>query len=139
MSNKKYGVELHPLHATWLSMKTRCYNPNHWAYDLYGGSGITVCDEWKHSFKTFCENMGDRPIGHTLDRIEGHLGYSKSNCKWSTKKEQSQNRQPWRKRNVVTVNGVVMGLYEAAGVLGIGINTAYREYRKSGDLAKYLK
>ena len=69
----------------------RCYNENHTYYSYYGGKGITVCDEW-HDFDTFCKDMGERPEDCSLDRIDGDLGYSLSNCRWSTAKEQANNR-----------------------------------------------
>jgi hypothetical protein len=82
------------LYRTWCDMKQRCYNPKNWAYKYYGARGITVCDEWKNSFLTFASDMGERPEGMSIDRIDNDKGYSKLNCKWSTKKEQIDNRRP---------------------------------------------
>ena len=75
-------------------MNARCSNPNNARYSCYGGRGITVCVEWLHNFKQFIADMGDRPEGHTLDRKNNDKGYSPSNCKWSTSKEQASNRRP---------------------------------------------
>ena len=72
-------------------MRQRCYNPNNDSYPWYGAKGITVCERW-HSFSNFLEDMGDRPEGHTLDRINSEQDYSPSNCRWSTVSDQLRNR-----------------------------------------------
>ena len=72
-------------------MKKRCYEPKTNSYHSYGGKGIRVCDRWKDSFINFVEDMGIRPDGYTLDRIDNSKDYCKENCKWSTRKEQTRN------------------------------------------------
>ena len=84
----------HPLYSTWSNMKGRCYNPNRPVYKYYGGRGIKVCDRWKNSFKLFLKDMGERPEGCTLDRINNDGNYEPTNCKWSTTVEQNKNRRP---------------------------------------------
>jgi hypothetical protein len=74
-------------------MIARCYYKTHPAYHLYGGRGVGVCDRWLKSFPAFLEDMGERPEGLSLDRIEGGLGYNKENCRWATTAQQLRNRE----------------------------------------------
>lgn len=79
-------------YKTWAGIKRRCYNKNDHAYHRYGGRGITMCDEWKNSYLTFLEDMGECPVGCTsIDRINNNKGYSKDNCRWTTKIVQANN------------------------------------------------
>lgn len=77
-------------YASWVSMRQRCENPQHHAYPQYGGKGITVSQDWQ-SFDTFLADMGERPTGTSIDRIDGTLGYFKANCRWATRFEQQAN------------------------------------------------
>lgn len=70
-----------PTYNTWRSMVARCHNPKSDSYEFYGAKGITVCPEWL-TFAKFLSDMGARPKGHTLDRIDSTLGYFKANCRW---------------------------------------------------------
>jgi hypothetical protein len=77
---------------TWQGMIQRCTNPNAPAYEDYGARGITIEDERWYDFVNFLEDMGCRPEGRTLDRIDFNRGYCKQNCRWATPAEQTANR-----------------------------------------------
>lgn len=78
-----------PTYATWAAMHARCYKPTAAAYPWYGARGITVCERWK-SFEMFLEDMGNRPDGMTLDRVDVDGSYEPSNCRWATQLEQAR-------------------------------------------------
>ena len=86
----------HYLYNTWYKIKQRCCDKTNPSYKNYGGRGITICDGWKNSFQTFLNDVGDRPIGTSLDRINNQGDYEPSNCRWATPKEQSRNRRVYK-------------------------------------------
>jgi hypothetical protein len=88
---KGHGMHNTSTYYSWQCMKDRCYRKDNVAFKYYGGRGITVCDEWKDSFINFLNDMGKAGQGLTIDRIDANGNYQKSNCKWSTKLEQSNN------------------------------------------------
>jgi hypothetical protein len=79
-------------------MKQRCYNENNVSFARYGGVGIAVCARWEQ-FENFLADMGERPAGKTLDRINGSGDYEPSNCRWATPKEQAANRRAYTLRD----------------------------------------
>ena len=81
-----------PTYQTWRSMVKRCRYPSNANYAYYGGRGIRVCDEWL-SFEGFLRDMGERPKGKTLDRIDVNEGYNPWNCRWATRTEQQAHRR----------------------------------------------
>lgn len=84
-------------YRSWVAMRARCRNPNAESYERYGGAGVTVCDRWER-FENFLADMGERPEGRSVDRIDSNGNYEPSNCRWATAQEQSQNRRPYRHR-----------------------------------------
>ena len=86
-------------HNSWTNMNNRCYVKSNPVYENYGGRGITVCERWRRgvgkrgeSFKHFLADMGPRPQGMTLDRINPNGHYEPGNCRWATAKVQTENR-----------------------------------------------
>jgi len=88
----KHGMYKSPEYRVWRDMKQRCLNPSCKWYFNYGGRGIKVCERW-HDFRNFFEDMGSRPDGLTLDRTDSGGNYEPSNCRWTTYKEQANNRR----------------------------------------------
>jgi hypothetical protein len=83
----------HPLYQVWAALKYRCLNPNSSKWKNYGGRGITVCKRWIDSFENFLEDMGERPEGSSLERINVDGNYEPGNCRWATQKEQQNNKR----------------------------------------------
>ena len=118
------------IYMTWRSMKRRCIEPSNQQFSKYGGRGITVCDEWLDSFETFLRDMGEKPAGTSLDRINNDLGYFPANCRWATPFEQQNNKRSNRR---FTVNGQTKTLAEWARELGITAEALANRISKGWD------
>lgn len=109
-----------PTYQTWKNIIQRCENPCHTAYPHYGGFGIKVHPPWRISFTTFLSDVGERPAGLSLDRIDPSKGYEPGNCRWVTLTEQARNK---RNNTVLSLNGETLVLAEWARRLGVSSGT----------------
>lgn len=100
-SNRSHGMTSSATHRVWIGMMGRCYVKTNSRYSRYGGKGITVCKEW-HDFTNFLRDMGERPDGMSIDRIDNSKGYQPGNCRWATLVGQANNKTNNR---MVEVNG----------------------------------
>ena len=91
-SSTTHGHNRTPTNRTWIDIRARCYSPNNKGYKNYGGRGITMCDRWGESFENFMQDMGEKPKGLTIDRIDNDGNYEPSNCRWVTRSENNRNR-----------------------------------------------
>lgn len=80
-------------YKSWQSMKQRCKNKKHIYFHNYGGRGIKVCTQWDRSFESFLSDMGERPAGTSIDRVDNNGNYELSNCRWATPTQQQHNRR----------------------------------------------
>lgn len=113
--SKTHGMTTTPAYNAWVSMRRRCAPGSANAKDYYQ-RGITVCEEWQHSFESFFSNIGPRPKGTTLERIDNNLGYCPGNVRWATWEDQASNRRTVR---LVTHNGKAQTIAKWARETGI--------------------
>lgn len=111
----KHGLSGSPTWVVWLQMKNRCFQPNIPDYENYGGRGITVCPRWME-FTNFLADMGIRPTGLTIDRIDNNGNYEPGNCRWATCKTQNGNRRSSRKFTIRGIEGCLTHLAEHFGI-----------------------
>lgn len=121
--NTTHGRAKTPTYRIWSGMITRCHNPRASGFHKYGARGVTVCDRWRHSFEAFLADMGEKPPGLTLDRIDSREGYEPSNCRWATMREQQNNRTNNRR---ITYGGETLTLAQWARRLGMPPSTLQR-------------
>lgn len=114
---KTHGMRNTDVYKTWCSMRERCFNPKNRAYKTHGAKGITVCDRWNPkaggSFENFYADMGDRPEGTSIDRIDVHGHYEPGNCRWADIYVQAYNKGI-SKANVTGKTGV--SYYASQGI-----------------------
>lgn len=135
MVNRVHGMNRTPTHNSWRGMIERCTNPNSANWEDYGGRGITVCERWL-DFPAFLEDMGIRPEGTTLDRIDPNQDYCPGNCRWATLTEQQRNKTD---TPTFKFAGLALTFGEWAELLGINRKTLVsRYYRQGWSLEKTL-
>lgn len=134
---KRHGMYNTRIYIIWSHIKQRCYDKNFTYYNLYGGRGIKMCDEWFDDFLNFYNDVGNPPSNkHTIDRINNDGNYEPSNIRWATMKEQGNNR-----RNNVRLkyDGKEMTLSQWAKYRNINVQTLYARLHKYGwELGKSL-
>jgi hypothetical protein len=113
-------------------MKARCDNPNHSRYEDYGGRGITYCDRWA-DFDNFVEDMGPRPFGTTLDRINSNGNYEPGNCRWATDAQQHNNR---RHCVYYEFQGEQLTLAQIAELVGLPYKALHHRVKRGWDFKK---
>lgn len=116
VNSRTHGMRKSDEYRTWCKMKERCNNPKTIGYGRYGGAGIKISEDWE-SFEKFYFDMGPRPtVKHSIERVDVKKGYSKSNCKWATTKEQARNKNNTLR---VAFKGKLIPLIEACEILGL--------------------
>lgn len=124
-----------PTYHSWVAMIQRCTNPDRDSWKYYGGRGITVCARWK-TFDNFLADMGERPPGRTLDRIDTNGNYEPNNCRWATTAEQHANRRTYlvtnkyREQIVELVSSGPKTVLELAALMGRHPEVVKKEVRK---------
>lgn len=116
-------------------MKARCSNSSNAAYPLYGGRGITVCDRWKDSFQNFLDDMGERPEGMSIDRIDNNGNYCPENCRWATGKQQCNNL---RKNVWLVFEGQRHTISQWSEKIGLTRDTIIRRLQRGWTVRKTL-
>lgn len=118
----------------WGGMIARCTNPKDKSYPRYGGRGIDVCARWR-TFENFLADMGEKPEGMSIERIDNSRGYFPENCRWIPLAEQSRNRRNVR---LLTFNGKTRNLTEWSKEVGIDRETLLSRIKKGWDAEKVL-
>lgn len=129
------GRRRSPTHGTWTNMVARCTNPKRPDYRYYGARGVTVCDRWRNSVADFIEDMGLKPDGMSLDRIDNARGYEPGNCRWATKRQQMQNT---RTNRLITFAGQTKCLNEWARDIGINHESLRTRFERGWSIEKAL-
>lgn len=124
-----HGMSKTDLYGIWIGIKRRTENQKCPSFKNYGGRGIKICDEWKKSFTTFASDVGLRPAGHSLERLDNNGPYSKWNCVWATREEQSRNT---RQNVMLTMEGKTLCMKDWAKSLGIPYSTIADRVRRYG-------
>ncbi len=125
-----HGMSHTPTHRSWIAMRRRCNEPNSTQYKWYGARGITVCKRWE-KFENFLADMGERPTGTTLDRINNDKNYSPANCRWAMQSEQVAKQG---KTLRIEYQGETKTLREWARQMNVRVETLYGRYKRTGGI-----
>lgn len=136
MPAKSHGRSYDPIYNVWQRMIARCYGRYSDSFANYGGRGITVCERWRNSFEAFLVDMGERPEGTQLDRIDNEKGYSPENCRWATIKQQNRNR---RGNRFLTLNGRTLTVAGWAEELGLRVGNVYSRLSRGKSVEEALR
>lgn len=128
----KHAMSKTPTYDSWRAMRARCQSPANQAYASYGGRGIRVCERWSQSFEAFLTDMGQRPFGTTLDRIDPNGHYEPGNCRWASADVQQVNKRSTR---LVEVNGEQISLRDLSRRLGISYQTLHSRLQRKSAVA----
>ena len=115
-TSARHGLTNTPTFTAWVNLRQRCLNPNHSSYSDYGGRGIKVCDRWLESFENFLADMGEKPVGMSIERNDVDGNYEPTNCRWATSKEQGNNK---RSNRFVSHEGRTQTVAQWAAEIGI--------------------
>lgn len=132
--SRRHGMRQSPTYGIWAGMRERCQNVNAPAYANYGGRGIKVCDRWK-KFENFIADLGERPAGMSLDRIDNDGNYEPGNCRWATREEQNNNQ---RKTVWLEHRGERKTKTQWARALGISLSTLHNRLKVGWSVAAAL-
>ena len=132
---KTHGMTKTKTWKAWSAMKDRCTQKNSKHYKHYGGRGIKVCERWKNSFENFLEDLGEKPDGFTLDRINSDGDYSPENCRWASLKEQQNNK---RNNRILEFNNQRKTMSEWADFVGIKYNTLRSRLERGWEIERAL-
>lgn len=135
IDNTTHGMSYTKTYKSWRSLKLRCLNTKAYNYHIYGGRGITVCDRWLNSFENFLLDMGERPNGTQIDRIDSNKGYSPDNCRWVTPKQNARNK---RNNRILTFQGISLPVSEWADRAGINCLALRSRLHKGWTVEKAL-
>lgn len=126
-----------PVYRAWIHMRERCWNPKCHAFKNYGARGISVCERWAHDFSAFAIDMGPRPAGHSLDRIDNDGNYEPDNCRWATPTEQVRNRRLEYTR-LLTWKGETLPVSQWAERLGTSHNVLHMRLKNGWSVDDVL-
>lgn len=122
LRTRTHGLKSHSAYNSWVKMLHRCTNPDNKDYINYGGRGITVCARW-HDVVCFIEDMGEKPKGCSIERLNNDLGYNKENCVWATMAQQNRNK---RSNRIISLGDRTMHLVDWAKHVGISVSALHQ-------------